>query len=55
MFLKTDGKKSSKDSQTNKIFSKHLLSGNFKMELCLIMRLVWKLLGLKLTILTAFF
>ena len=51
--LKIDGNKLFKDLLTNKIFSKQILSWNFKMELCL--GLVWEFLGWKLIILTTFF
>ena len=53
--LKIDGDKLFKDLLTNKIFSRQILSWNFKMELCLNRGLVWKFLGWKLIILTAFF
>ena len=53
--LKIDSDKLFKDLLTNKVFSRKILSWNFKMEVCLNKRLVWKLLGWKLIILTAFF
>ena len=53
--LKIDGDKLFKDILTNKIFSRQILSWNFKMEFCLNRGLVWKFLGWKLIILTAFF
>ena len=53
--LKIDGDKLFKDLLTNKIFSRQILSWNFKMEFCLNRGLVWKFLGWKLIILTAFF
>ena len=53
--LKIDGDKLYKDFLTNKIFSRQILSWNFKMEFCLNRGLVWKSLGWKLIILTAFF
>ena len=43
--LKTDSDKLFKDLQTNKIFSKQILSWNFKMEFCLNRGLVSKFLG----------
>ena len=52
--LKIDGDKLFKDLLTNKIFSRQILSWNFKMEFCLNRGLVWKFLGWKLIILTAF-
>ena len=53
--LKIDGDKLFKDLLTNKIFSRQILSWNFKMEFCLNRGLVWKFLGWKLIILTDFF
>ena len=53
--LKTDGVNLLIDLLTCKMFSKHILSGNFKIEFCLNRGLVWKFLGWKLMILTAFF
>ena len=53
--LKIDGDKLFKDFLTNRIFSRQILSWNFKMEFCLKRVLVWKFLGWKLKILTAFF
>ena len=42
---KTDGDKLFKDLLINKIFSKQILSWNFKMEFYLNRGLVWKFLG----------
>ena len=53
--LKTNGDKLFKDLLINKIFSKQVLSWNFKMEFCLNKGLVWKFLGWKLIILIAIF
>ena len=53
--LKIDGDKSFKEMLTNKIFSRQILSWNFKMKFCLNSGLVWEFLGWKLIILTAFF
>ena len=53
--LKIDGDKLFKGLLTNRIFSRQILSWNFKMEFCLNRGLVWKFLGWKLKILTAFF
>ena len=53
--LKIDGHKSFKGLLTNKIFSRQILSWNFQVEFCLNRGLVWKFLGWKLIILTAFF
>ena len=53
--LKIDGDKLFKDLLPNKIFSRQILSWNFKMEFCLNRGLVWKFCGWKLIILTAFF
>ena len=53
--LKTDGDKLFKDLLIDKIFSQQILSSNFRMELCLKKGMIWGFLGLKLTILTAFF
>ena len=53
--LKTDGVKLFTDLLTNKMFSKHILSWNFKIELCLNRGLVLKFLGWKFMILTGFF
>ena len=53
--VKIDGDKLFKDLLTNKTFSRQTLSWNFKMEFCLNRGLVWKFLGWKLIILTAFF
>ena len=44
-----------KDLLTYKIFSKQILSCNFKMELCLKRGLACGFLGWKLIVLTAFF
>ena len=49
------GDKWFKDLLTNKILSKHILSWNFKMELCLNRGLVWKFLGWKLIIRTTIY
>ena len=43
--LKIDGDKLFKDFLINKIFSKQILSWNFKMEFCLNRGLVWKFIG----------
>ena len=53
--LKVHGNKLFKGLLTNKIFSRQILSWNFKMEFSLNRGLVWKFLGWKLKILTAFF
>ena len=53
--LKTDSVKLFNNLLTNKIFSKQILSWNFKMKFCLNRGLVWELLGWKLIIPTAFF
>ena len=53
--LKTDGDKLLKNLLTNKIFSKQILSWNFKIEFSLNRRLVSEFLGWKLIILTTFF
>ena len=53
--LKTDDDKLFNDLLTNKIFSKQILSWNFKMELYLKRGLVWEFLGWKIIILPAFF
>ena len=44
-----------KDLLTNKIFSRQMLSWNFKMELCSKRGLVWKFLVSRLIIVIAFF
>ena len=49
--LKTDGEKLFKNLLPNKIFSKQILTWNFKMVLCLNKGLVWEFLGWKLIIL----
>ena len=46
--LKTEGDKLFKVLVINKIFSKQILSWNFKLEFCLNRGLVWKFLGWKL-------
>ena len=43
--LKNDGDKLFKELLTNKIFSKQILSWNFKMEFCMNRELVWEFLG----------
>ena len=53
--LKIDGDKLFKDLLANKIFSRQILSLNFKMKFGLNRGLVWKFLGWKLIILTALF
>ena len=53
--LKIDGDKLFKDLLTNKIFSRQILSWDFKIKFCLNRGLVWEFLGWKLIILTAFF
>ena len=53
--LKTDGVNLLIDLLTCKMFSKHILSWNFKIKFCWNRGLVWKFLGWKLMILTAFF
>ena len=53
--LKIDGDKLFKNLLTNRIFSRHILSWNFKMEFCSNRGLVWKFLSGKLIILIAFF
>ena len=53
--LKTDGDKLFKDLLENKIFSKQILSWNFKIEFCLNRGLLCKFLGWKLIILIALF
>ena len=52
--LNIDGDKLFKYLLTNKVFSRQVLSQNFKMKFCLNRRLVWELLGWKLIVLTAF-
>ena len=49
--LKTDGDKLFKDFLANKMFSKKILSWNFKMEFCLNRGFLWKFLGWELIIL----
>ena len=53
--LRIDGDELFKDLLTNKIFSRKMLSWNFKMKLCLNRGLVWEFLGWKLIFLTTFF
>ena len=53
--LKIDGDKLFKDLLTDKIFSRQILSCNFKMKFCLNRGLVRGFLGWKLIILTTFF
>ena len=53
--LKADGDKLIKNLLTNEILSKEISSWNLKMELCFNRGLIWKFLGWKLIILTAFF
>ena len=50
--LKIDGDKLFKDLLTNKIFSRQILSWNFKMKFCLNRGLVSEFLGWKLIVLS---
>ena len=53
--LRINGDKLFKDFLTDKIFSRQILSWDFKMKIGLNRELVWKFLGRKLIMLTAFF